>query len=422
MSISTEKKLLKYFNSWIAFTLALYYFGPIPWNGAQYPLLFFVVVAYLLSFNMGVLVGHRMPTLPATRFRRLNNARWKWFIAIGFMMLSAFHIYTVTGKNIFNPLDYSFNFGIVYSSYQDFLKEKNAAGGIENILLILKAIMMPAAVLLMVVSFREKRSLFLLLSFPILASSIMRGTDKEFFDLLIYVIVLYYFHGMLGRRFVFIILLIVVSLILFEARKFARFDGNLPRCLPGTPNACFDFNSWIAVNVSPTMEFLKVMFTNYLSQGYEGMSRALSIPFEFNWGLGHLPPIKTKVCQILQLLCETQTYNERLQSYGWDTRYKWTTAYTAIASDFHWLFVPVYLFTMGAIFGASEKSWRINRDNLSLTCAVLITMFIVYSSANMQLTVSVEWSFVYFSLLGWQLKRVLVARPMRVAPVHQYQM
>jgi len=332
----------------------------------------------------------------------------RWSLAIIFVILSAFNTYSVTGKNIFDPTSYSLNFYEVYSGYQDFLRERQTTT-FENLLLLFKLALMPAAYLLLVMSFRREMMLFYFLIFPILASSLARGTDKETFDLVFYLVILVYYHGLLKKRFLPIAGMIILVFMLFNLRKIARFEGIDLHCLPASKIVCFDFNNWISVNVSPGIEFLRIMFSNYLTQGYEGLAHAFGMPFEFTWGFGHMLPVKQKICEISGVLCEARTYMERLPEYGWDTRFKWASAYTAIASDFHWTFVPFYTFVLGTIHGASEKAWRRSRDSLSLACLLLIALFIVYSSANMQLTVSLEWSFVYLTVLGWQIKRLLTA-------------
>lgn len=401
--------MLKFYNSWVLFTLALFYFGPIPWSSSANWLVAAVVLTALLAFNMGAAAGRHLPALPAKRFPLLEESNTRWVIATIFLLLSAFHTYSVTGKLIFNPAAYSGDFNLVYKLYQETLKERSTSG-LDQALLLLKALMMPAAILLIVTSFKKEASLLLFLLFPLVASSLMRGTDKETVDLMVYMLVLYFYHGLIKRRMLWIIGLAVLVLVLFYARKLSRFEDVNLHCLPGSPSACFDFNNWLSVYISPGLEFMRIMFTNYLTQGYEGMGRALSIPFEFNWGLGQMVPIKLQACKLFDIACQTQTFNDRLPDYGWDTRYKWSSAYTALANDFHWVFLPVYTFCLGTLFSISEKSWNINKDKFSLACLLLITLFIVYSSANMQLTVSLEWTAVYLTLFTWQWLRLLRRR------------
>ena len=399
--------MLTFLNSWVVMTLVLFHFGPVDWPHAGSALVTIVVLAALGGFNMGVQIGRRTPALPEHEVPLLTQSAARWWIAGAFMIFSAFHTYNVTGLLIFDPFAYSFDFNAVYISYQQTLQDRGT-GLLENVILLTKAVIMPMVILMIVTSFRRETPLFLFLLFPFVASSMMRGTDKETVDLVLYFLVLAYFHGLMGRRFLIAMLLIGGVLVLFAARKMARFEEVDLHCLPGSPYACFDFQNWLSTYISPGFEFMRIMMTNYLTQGYEGLARALNIPFEFNWGLGHMQPVKNKFCDTLDVLCQTKTFNDNLPNYGWDTTRQWSSAYTAIASDFHWVFIPVYMFFIGIIFGASEKSWWINQDKISLTCLLLIVLFFIYASANMQLTVSFEWSIVYLSLFIWQFCRMFV--------------
>ena len=248
--------------------------------------------------------------------------------------------------------------------------------------------------------------------FPFVASTFMRGTDKEGIDLGLYLLVLAYYHKILGRRAVYAFGIFVLLVLLFTQRKSERYGGTSLSCLPGSPEACMNYASFFAVNFGAAVEFLRISLTNYITQGYEGLHRATQIPFEFNYGFGHIAPVKQKLCQVFDLGCNIETFREKLPSLGWDTRYKWSSAYTAIANDFHWVFVPLYTFSLGILFGVSEKAWFQFRDHLSLTVLMLITLFFVYSSANMQLTISLEWSTTYFVIfiLQWMRVRSLSAR------------
>ena len=402
--------MLGFYNSWVLGTLALYYYGPIPWSGQGAPWVAVIVLSALLFFNVGAITGRRFPALPQHDFALLERSPIRWAVAVLFVLLSAFHTYSTTHRLIFNPAEYSLDFGNIYAQYQQVLRDRST-DLLEQLVLLTKALMMPAAFLMIVIAFRRERLLLWLLVFPLVASSMMRGTDKETADLVIYYLILAFYHKMIGRQFILVMVGIAGALSLFTIRKLARFEGVDLQCLPSMELACFDFNNWVSVNLSPGMEFLRIILTNYLTQGLEGLHRATQLPMEFTYFTGHMQPVKDKLCDIGGLLCGVETFKERLPAAGWDTSFRWTSAYTSIANDFHWLFVPFYTFCMGLFFGVSERSWRATGDKLSLAILLLVSLFIVYSPANMQLTVSLEWSAVYLGLFLWQGWRVIYHAP-----------
>ncbi|MGS4948170.1 hypothetical protein ACVDG3_22125 [Meridianimarinicoccus sp. RP-17] len=402
--------MIKFYNSWVLFSLTLFYFGPIPWTNNHDWRVGFVVVSALAAFNIGAFVGWRLPALADKGFPYLDPPKNRWLLVAVFVLLSAFHTYSVTGRLIFDPSAFTTDFNLVYRRFLENLDERTTSA-IGQLLLLLKAAIMPAVILTIVISFRRNNLIIASLFFPFIASSMLRSTDKETVDIFIFLFVLYFYHGLLQKRFLRIAALAVGVLLLFYARKLARFEEVNLTCLPGSPDACFDFDNWLSQFVSPGLEFMRIMFTNYLTQGYEGMARAIQIPWEFNWGIGHMNPLRLQLCKVLDIGCDLVSFNDTLPDYGWDTRFKWSSAYTSIANDLHWIFVPAYTFALGLMFGVSEKSWRLNKDRLSLTCLLLITLFFVYSSANMQLTVSLEWTATYLAIFTWQWIRICIKRP-----------
>lgn len=407
-----RRSLIKFYNSWVLFSLTLFYFGPVPWTNNREWLVALVVLSALAAFNIGADMGGRLPALADKRFAYLDRPFNRWTVVAAFMLLSAFQTYNVTGRLIFDPSAYQIDFNLVYRQFLE-TQEERVIGSVGQVLLLLKAAMMPAVILCIVISFRRNFMIIVALFFPFLASSLLRSTDKETVDLFLFLFVLYYYHGLLQRRFLRIAALVLGVLVLFYARKLARFEDVNLTCLPGSPEACFNFDNWLSRAVSPGLEFMRIMVTNYLTQGYEGMARAIHIPWEFNWGLGQMNPVKVQLCKVLNLACEMGSFNDKLPEFGWDTRYKWSSAYTSLANDLHWVFVPAYGFGLGVMFGVSEKSWRQNRDRLSLACLMLITLFFVYSSANMQLTVSLDWTAIYLVLFLWQWIRIALRRTAR---------
>lgn len=402
--------MIKFYNSWVLFSLALFYFGPVPWSNNHDGLVALVVLSALAAFNIGALLGWRLPALADKRFRYLDPPNNRWILAAVFVLLSAFHTYNVTGRLIFDPSSFATDFNLVYRQFLENQEERTTTA-IGQLLLLLKAALMPAVILSIVISFRRNNLIIAALFFPFIASSMLRSTDKETVDLLLFILVLYFYHGLLQKRFLWIAALVVGVLVLFYTRKLARFEDVILTCLPGSPEACFNFDNWLSQTFSPGLEFMRIMFTNYLTQGYEGMARAIHIPWEFNWGVGHMRPVKIQLCKVLDLACGLNGFIDKLPEHGWDTRFKWSSAYTSIADDLHWIFVPAYTFALGLMFGVSEKSWWLNKDRLSLACLLLITLFFVYSSANMQLTVSLEWTSIYLVLFTWQWIRIGMRRP-----------
>jgi len=399
----------RFLNIWVLATLALFYLGPVPWPGRESPLVALMVLSCLVAFNLGAVGGARLPALPRAPRPLSGSAIGRIAVTGLWVVLAATQIYINTGRVIFDPGAYSLDFGDVYGAYQAGAGERRVTSDafLFALAVPLKSLLFVPAMVLLATEFRRRPWIAAAILFPFLGSSMMRGTDKEMADMLILIAVLCHYHRLMNRRFLLLVGLAVVFMVFFFERKIGRFGGALPRCLPGSV-VCFDFRSPLATALGPSAEVLVVFLSNYLTQGYQGLSIAMQLPFEFNWGIGALPPLKDKLCDVLHIACRMGDFSDRLYRAGWDTRFHWQSAYTVIANDTHWLFVPVYFFAMGGLFGVSERSWRETGDGHSLVAVLLVSLFMIYASANMQIAIAMDWVVLTVFVLGGQCLRLFV--------------
>lgn len=391
--------MLKFFNFWVLGTLALYYFGPIPWSNNDTPVVAFYVILNLLFFNGGYFFTGRNAKLYSINIS--VSPATSYFLISLFMAFTAIQIYDLTGKFIFNPADYSFAFGDIYSNFLKTLQERQQSTLVVLITLMKMAIY-PIILYIFVDSLGKNWIKVGLIGFSFVASSLMRGTDKELMDVGILIAVIMYYKRFFNWKTVSVILLVPIFLFSFLLKRVDRFGGNLPICLPDRIT-CFDFNSWLA-DLSPDLEILYVFLASYISQGYFALGIALDFNADWGAGIGHLGPVKTIICKATEYGCNVLDYETVLSRAGWDTRYQWTSVYPILANDFTFFGVPLYLLMLGVVFKLSETTWRSNQSNAALCALVLIVQFFVFSSANMQITVSPDsvaatFAFVYIPLL-----------------------
>lgn len=397
--------MIKFANIWVLLILALFYFGSVSWPGAQEPWTALLVIASLLAFNLGWyltsvpqssvftdLVKSRTGTA-----RRLLTREVSFVVLITLAILTAISIEIGTGRSMFALSSWSLDHAAVYESFQVRVQNIGRLNTGQQIVIIAKSILTPVGLVVFALHFRTywwTSALFLL---PIVASAFMRGTDKETFDaaLLTLIAMLYY---KTGRRLLrYAPLFVVVVIWLFIDRKVARYGGQLPTCLPNTL-ACMNYDS-MAAKISPNLEFGLVILTSYLTNGYQGLAYAFHLPHDFTWGVGHLPPIKRIICQTAKIGCDTFGYNERLIGVGWDTRFRWSSAYTTLADDFSFYGIPLYMLFLGRATKLAEAAWATYKDPISLATLMLIGMFFAYSSANMQIAISLEWATAWIALV-----------------------
>ena len=389
-----------FFNVWVTASLLLFYFGPIDWPGRYDILVALFVGTCIVAFNLGYISVSNPMSRRYSNYDVTGLLNHRWF-AIGVMLIyalfSLMQMQAVTGQSLISAVTVGFSFEGVYTDYQEFLQNGLGLGLVDRIVYLLKALIFPIALVLICQYYKKSHLIIILFFGPMILLSLARGTDKETFDLVLILAIISYYYGISNRTKLIILTFVVVVLYVFVLRKFGRFGNVMPDCLPDS-STCFNFESYLA-RVSPLLEIGFVMGCHYLTQGYEGLNLAFGLDFDFNFGVGHLPPLKSMVCGILDVGCDTVTYNDKLLATGWDTRYRWSTAYSVLANDLHWLFVPVYTFFIGWSLRLAELNWYLRRNPSALAVIVLIGIFTLYSSANMQLAVSLDWTLATVFLL-----------------------
>ncbi len=389
-----------FFNLWVSSSVILFYFGPIEWPGRTEPWVALFVGVCVITFNMGYAVLVRPGKIGYSNldlFGVLRDRRVGIALALLYAVLSVIQMQIVTGQSVTSSLMSGLRFTTVYTDYQLYIEQGVKISGAERVALMLKAVLFPV-MLVLICRFYGKSSLILILFFvPMMLFSLARGTDKETTDIILILAIIAYYKGT-NRSTKFLLAFGALAVLwLFVLRKHGRFGNMMPNCLPGTVT-CFDMDSMLA-QISPQLEIGYVLVTHYLTQGYEGLNIAFTLDFEFNFGLGHLPPIKSFICEIFKTGCDLQNFSDRLMLAGWDTRSKWSSVYTALADDLHWVFVPLYTFFIGWSLRLAEHEWKQRANPTALAVIVLIGIFTLYSSANMQLAISPDWALATIFLL-----------------------
>ena len=401
--------MLTFYNTWICITLILYYFGPLDWPGAADPTVAVVVAVCTLFLNLG---ARSVPAEAKVRYLSgvprsfVQDRRIALVILLVFFFISILEVQLATGKSLFDPRTWLVFDESVYNLYQQRILEGNNLSFPEQVQKIIRSLLFPIALTIFCAYFKKSRLIVFLFVFPMLGMSVARGTSKEVFDLAIIFLIAITYNGARVKTLVAAVTLAPIVMLVFVDRVIARYGGEIPTCI--SHDICFNFDSVLA-QISMTLEVGYVLFASYVAQGYEGLSRALELPYQFTFGIGHLPPLQRILEQIFNF--DLSTFNERLSDSGWDTSWRWTSVYPVLANDFHWLFLPAYFFMVGRVFALVEAVWRQRREPTALATLILITIFIGYSSANMQLAVSLEWTFATLMLVYIPFLTARVTKP-----------
>jgi hypothetical protein len=378
------------YNLWAGFSLALYYFGPVNWTGRHSPAVALFVGLCVIAFDIGYLMQRRAPGVPKQLPVVPTTTLAARVIVVAHAVLTFIYLAAITGRVVINPADYSLNFGAVYAEYGLAIANRKVRLAVQIVTLV-KACLFPIALVIFIDRFKSDKLVVALFLLPLVVSSLFRGTDKEIADVIILVIVAAFLHRLVIWRVAAVLVSVPLAVILFLTRRLERFGGDLPRCLPDS-GVCFNYDSIAARLLGDQFEVLYVFITNYVTNGYQGLFNAFSLTWQPNYGVGQLPPIKRTLCSAFDVGCRVSDYQASLTASGWNASARWTTAYTVIANDVSFWLVPVWLLLLGAAFRRCLAMWQGARDAVAGAGIVLVTIFWLYSSANMQIAISLDWT------------------------------
>lgn len=371
-------------ESYLALTGLLFLFGPFDWPRVD----FYVLSAFLILYQIALAVGYYMGAYRSPVIRRKLDVNY-WFKAS--LVISAVLIipytYIYTGKY---PWDIIWGVPDQAQAFADYYQRLSMERTPERVLIMLaRTLFSPLIVALIPLMFWTKRlavgwkALFVVYVSLYFSFSLLRGTDKESADFLVF-----FFVGLFSRiaiknfskeaksnhtKIWLVVLLLSVGLWVsystFMERKMARLGGDDQVCIQQA-DVCADMNRGVMPYLDDKNKFGFSMATLYLSIGYYGMGLALEEDFESSLGLGHSLFISNGVMQFEALRSFLdRTYTSKISLKGWDAQVYWATTYTWLANDIGFFGVVVLMLLIGFFF---SRTWQ---DVISLRDPVAIILF-----------------------------------------------
>jgi hypothetical protein len=394
-------------------TVALFFEGVFDWpvdNGSV--LLVFLIVSFF-AIGLGFFIG----VVKKGSGRELSS--WRTFYRVGaiasiVLVFPATWVYT--GKwpwEIFSVLK---NQGL---AYEDMLVALEAdESGIRGYLAIVKAIFAPfvfCVIPFAILKWKELQKLDVLLLIThigaILVFSLMRGTDRETGDLLVYVmmasiVVVARLAVKYGRfpfkisRVVAILFLLsavfIFTLTLFIERKESRMGGAESFCI-AKGVVCSERDAR-ETELFKGSAFAFEMLTAYVSQGYYGLSLALKEDFTSTYGLGHSSFIMSAYTKYFDDSIYKRSYLYKVSQAGWNDKAQWSSMFPWIANDVGFPSIPVLMVVFGFFWGSSWKSAVVYNSDVGTLVFLFLSLAVFYMPANNQLTQALD---SYYAFLFW---------------------
>ena len=123
------------------------------------------------------------------------------------------------------------------------------------------------------------------------------------------------------------------------------------------------------------------------THGYTGLAYAFKLPFEWTYFVGNSRALTHTIERMLNTTAITDaTYCQRLQIvYGWANGSIWPTAFTWLASDFTFWFIPALLIMVSYLWAKSIYEALIDSNIVSLVYSTYLTIFMFYLPMNNQI-------------------------------------
>ncbi len=156
-------------------------------------------------------------------------------------------------------------------------------------------------------------------------------------------------------------------------------------------------------NATPKKEAGKLMKlwisgSSYLTQGYYGMSQALTLDWTPMFGVGNsmflVNLISGNIYDIDQF-----TYQVKLEPYGWDSDVRWHSIYTWLANDVSFYGVILVMALIGMLFGMMFKDAIATKNPFARGSIFFFILMIIFIPCNNQVAQSADNLFGFISLI-----------------------
>lgn len=170
-------------------------------------------------------------------------------------------------------------------------------------------------------------------------------------------------------------------------------------------NAVIDYDSFIFRLLPSSLLETYMYVLSYLTQGYHHTLIAFDMNFKFTYFFGNNPNIMAFGEFILGTDIYENTYVYRMKDYGVDPEVNWHSAYTWIASDTTFYFLPFFFLFIGYLYGISWKLSLLYNDLLSKVVFLVFSLFLIFLFANNNFISSILYS-LFFLLPYWYFTRI----------------
>ena len=153
-------------------------------------------------------------------------------------------------------------------------------------------------------------------------------------------------------------------------------------------------NSW----VPPIVMKFWVSFSSYFTQGYYGMSQALTLDWVPMYGVGNSMFLVDLISDHFTDI-DQYTYQVRMEPMGWDSDIQWHSMYTWLANDVSFFGVVLVMLLIGMLFGAMFKDAIASGNPFAKMSIFYFMLMLIFIPCNNQLAQRADTLFSFLLLI-----------------------
>ena len=131
------------------------------------------------------------------------------------------------------------------------------------------------------------------------------------------------------------------------------------------------------------LEKLWISGSSYLTQGYYGMSQALTVDWTPMFGIGNSMFLVNLISNSIYDV-DQYTYQVKLEQFGWDSDVRWHSIYTWIANDVSFYGVILVMFLIGLLFGMMFKDAIVVKNPFARASVFFFILMMLFIPCNNQ--------------------------------------
>ncbi len=410
--------LMKYIQVYLIATILLYLLGPVDWNTRLPVVTFTIVLIYQVALYHGYQRGIAKEVNSSARglFSYHSFKRYYWTFALIVFSVALLRIMRFAQLYGFSSITSLIETALTSAS-DIYRGDKTATSGDQmfggTLLSILAGVVGPFSVLFIpmtVICFRElnfgKRVMGIITILTFALSKLVAGTNEGFFEPVLYLVVGFILMGRKNKNNHNGIWLVLGAIAVIALFNFVMTDRN------GTfyefsqlGENRINLEKGVYKYVPVGLQILFIWLTFYISQGYYGMSLALTEDWNPMFGAGFSSYLRSNLQPFFNHDLATDTMMAATDQYGWLYGVNWHTAYTWFASDVWWPGVILVMFGMGYLLGVVFKTAYYKKDPVAVGLFSLLIMFCIFLPANNKVFANSDTFFAFFVYLFMWLSR-----------------